>query len=149
MILEKTKKFRMNFISREKHLRLTNVSSIIVVQKLYEILFQYAISKEKEAKLKKFIDLVESHIKSKSAAPFSMPISELAFLDEGLEELKLLNWMEIPVSIFEIEIDGPEDGEELEAELEKVLELLEEAMILKRKADSRQIYVYPLAMTRY
>jgi hypothetical protein len=57
--------------------------------------------------------------------------------------------MEIPVSIFEIEIDGPEDGEELEAELEKVLELLEEAMILKRKADSRQIYVYPLAMTRY
>ena len=135
--------FRLEFVAREKHLMLPNITSIILAQNLYDILFQYVITKEKEEKLKVIIGLIESHIKSKSRAPFSMPLTELEFLKEGLEELRLLNWIEVPVYVFEI---IPADAEE--EEMEKILSLLENICTYNLKKDSNLIYVYQLGLIK-
>jgi hypothetical protein len=139
-------KFHLEFITREKHLMLPNITSIILVQNLYDILFQYVITKEKEEKLKKFIELLESHIKSKSRAPFSIPLTELEFLNEGLQELKLLNWIELPVYVFKIVLDDQIISEE---EMEKIFNLLQNIFTYNRKKDSNTIYVYPIGLTQY
>jgi len=73
-----------------------------------------------------------------------MPISELEFLDEGLQELKLLNWMQLPASVFEI-ITNNNDEEEIE----KILQLLESIFTFNRQGDSNIIIVYPQGLTRY
>jgi hypothetical protein len=101
---------------------------------------------EKEEKIKSFIAILEAHIKSKSRAPFSLPVSELEFLEEGLQELKLLNWFEVPVTVFRVSIDNCLNKEAYDEELEKVLELLENLMTLARRKDSEFIYVYPANM---
>ena len=134
-------KFNLQFVNQEKHLLLPNISSIILVQNLYDILFQYAITEDKEQKLKAFINILETHIKSKSRAPFSLPLTELGFLEEGLEELKLLNWMEVPVAKFELQINYTES--EQEVQLSSVLNYLESIMTFKSEKDSNYIYVYP------
>ena len=77
--------FQLSFIRQEQHLMLPRTSSIILTQNLYDVLFQYVITTEKEDKLNYFINLLDTNIKIKANAPFSMPISELEFLDEGLE----------------------------------------------------------------
>jgi hypothetical protein len=73
-----------------------------------------------------------------------MPISELEFLDEGLQELKLLNWMQLPASLFEI-ITGNNEEEEIG----KILQLLESIFTFNRKGNSNIIIVYPQGLTRY
>jgi len=125
-------------------LLLPTITSIRVVQHLYDVLFQYAITPQEEERLQWFIGLMEAHIKSKPKAPFSMSISELEFLDEGLEELKLLNWMQLPASIFEIITDNND-----EEEIEKILQLLESILTFNRQGDSNTIIVYPQGLTRY
>jgi hypothetical protein len=136
--------FQLKFIGQEEHLLLPTITSIRVVQHLYDVLFQYAITPEKEEKIKSFIGQMEAHIKSKPKAPFSMPLSELGFLDEGLQELKLLNWMQLPASSFEIITDNND-----EEEIEKVLQLLESIFTFNRKGESNIILVYPQGLTRY
>ncbi|MDD2585443.1 MAG: hypothetical protein PHT79_05455 [Syntrophomonadaceae bacterium] len=138
-------KFRLDFIKQEKHLLLPTTTSIIVVQNLYDVLFQYAINAEKEKKLKYFINLLESHIKSKTRAPFSIPLEELEFLDDGLQELKLLNWLEAPVSVFELFLDESVDEEKKE----KTFDLLQDMIIFNFVKDSSRIYVYPSNLTIY
>lgn len=134
--------FQLNYLGQEEHLLLPNVTSIKVVQHLYDVLFQYAITPEEEAKLQSFIELMESHIKSKPKAPFSMPLSKLEFLDEGLEELKMLNWMQLEASVFEIVTAGNNE------ELERIIEMLESMLVFNRKGDNI-IYVYPKGLTTY
>lgn len=134
--------FQLNYLGQEEHLLLPNVTSIKVVQHLYDVLFQYAITPEEEAKLQSFIELMESHIKSKPKAPFSMPLSKLEFLDEGLEELKMLNWMQLEASVFEIVTAGNDE------ELERIIEMLESMLVFNRKGDNI-IYVYPKGLTTY
>jgi hypothetical protein len=148
--VQETARFHLHFINQEQHLMLPTVTSIIVTQNLYDILFQYVITEEKEAKLKEFIGMLESHIKSKSSGPFSRSLADLEFLDEGLEELRLLNWMEVPVAVFEVDIEGllPED-ELYEEEFNKILNYLESLFIFNRKPDSNQIYVYPQRLAGY
>ncbi|MGS0764123.1 hypothetical protein [Syntrophomonas curvata] len=136
--------FQLKFLGQEEHLLLPNVTSIKVVQHLYDVLFQYAITPAEEEKLQSFIGLMEAHIKSKPRAPFSMPVSNLAFLDEGLQELKLLNWMQLKASVFEIIPDGNDDDG-----LEKILELLESVCTFNRQEQSNLIYVYPQGLTVY
>lgn len=136
--------FQLKFKGQEEHLLLPTITSIRVVQHLYDVLFQYAITPQEEERLHWFIGLMEAHIKSKPKAPFSMPISELAFLDEGLEELKLLNWMQLPASIFEIITDNNNEDE-----LEKILQLLESIFTFNHQGDSNIIIVYPQGLTRY
>ncbi|NLO03967.1 MAG: hypothetical protein GX126_16890 [Bacteroidales bacterium] len=137
------KPFSLEFIGQEKHLLLPNVTSIILTQNLYDILFQYVISEEKEAQLKSFINMLETHIKSKSRAPFSVPLSDLEFLDEGLQELKLLNWMEVPVSVFHVSL--PDDASE--EDYESTFDLLKEIFTFNRKVNTRHIYIYPQNLT--
>lgn len=141
--------FQLNFIKQEQHLMLPRTSSILLTQNLYDILFQYVITPEKEEKLNYFINLLETHIKSKANAPFSMPLSELEFLEDGLEELKLLNWAELPVSIFNISLDACLDKESYAEETEKIVSYLESLMIIRHYKGSDLFYVYPSNLVRY
>ena len=141
--------FQLSFIKQEQHLMLPRTSSIILTQNLYDILFQYVITPEKEEKLNYFINLLETHIKSKANAPFSMPLNELEFLDEGLEELRLLNWAEIPVSVFQISLDACLNKDSYDEEVEKIADLLESLMIIRRYKGSDLVYVYPSNLVRY
>jgi len=142
-------KFQLTYIKQEQHLMLPRTSSILLTQNLYDILFQYIITPEKEEKLNYFINLLETHIKSKALAPFSMPLSELEFLDEGLEELRLLNWAEIPVSIFQITLDACLNKNAYEDEIDNVCDSLENLMIIRRYKGSDLLYVYPSNLIRY
>lgn len=137
--------FDLKFIKQEQHLMLPGVTSIILTQNLYDILFQYVISPEKEEKLKIFIEKLETHIKSKSRAPFSMPLSDLAFLEEGLQELRLLNWLESPVAVFEMQLSEQAD----EAAMENIDLLLENLFTYKKKENSNQLYVYSSRLTTF
>lgn len=144
----KVKPFRLEFVEQQTHLRLPTVTSILVVQNLYDILFQYLISEKEEERLKLLIERMETHIKSKSQAPFSLPLEELEFLGEGLEELKLLNWMEVSVTKFNISFYET-DADSREDDLEAVMVFLEDIMTVKRIADSSYVYVYPSHITAY
>jgi hypothetical protein len=145
--MQAVKEFRLTLVKQDKHLRLPTVTSIIVVQNLYDILFQYLIDPDQESRLKQLIALMELHIKSKSRAPFSIPMEELEFLGEGLEELKLLNWAEVAVTVFRVEVPG--EDEPAEEDLEPIFDLLEELLTFKRVGDSDLIYVYPSRLTMY
>ncbi len=139
------KPFKLGFLENEPHLLLPNVTSIILAQNLYDVLFQYAISPEKEERLKSFIYLLETHIKSKSRAPFSIPLEDLAFLEEGLQELRLLNWMEVPVSLFRLVL--PDDAGE--DDYENTYDFLKEVFTFNKKSNTHDIYVYPLGLTAF
>ena len=139
---------RLDFIREEQHLMLPTVTSIKLTQNLYDALFQYVITEEKEELLKKLIGMLESHIKRRDQAPFSMPVADLEFLDEGLEELRLLNWMEVPVAIFQLTLDANIKEENYADELEKVLTWLEGLMIFSRPEESMLIRVYPYVLVR-
>lgn len=141
-------KFKMNFLGQEQHLMLPSITSIILAQNLYDVLFQYPNTEEKEEQLKKFIGMLENHIKRKDRAPFSMPISSLEFLDEGLEEMRMLNWMEIPVAVFQILLDDSIEEDAYEDEFEKVLNWVEDLMIFSRPEHSDLIWVYPFNLVR-
>jgi len=145
--LTEPRKFQLNYIKQEQHIMLPNTTSIILVQNLYDMLFQYVISPEKEEKLKFFIAKLESHIKSKPRAPFSMPESDLEFLGEGLQELKLLNWLESSVSVFEVKLTA--ECDHTEEELDHIYDLLAELFTFNKKADSSCIYVYSNRLTIY
>ncbi len=138
--------FSLHFIRSEQHMMLPTVTSIKLTQNLYNALFQYVYTEEREKLLKKLIEMLESHIKSKASTPFSRPLAELEFLDEGLEELKLLNWHQITVSVFEISLP---DGQPLDEErLEEVLTQLEGLMMFSRPAGSNTLWVYPYTLVR-
>lgn len=141
------KEFKLSLIKQDTHLRLPTVTSIIVVQNLYEILFQYLIDPEQENRLKQLISLMETHIKSKSTAPFSLPVEDLEFLGEGMAELRLLNWAEVAVTVFKVDIIDPDEA--TEEDLDDIFALLEELCTFRRIEDSNLIYVYPAHLTRY
>jgi len=141
--------FQLTFIKQEQHLMLPRTSSILLTQNLYDILFQYVITPEKEEKLNYFINMLETHIKSKAIAPFSMPVSELEFLDEGMEELRLLNWQEIPVAVFRITLDACLNKDGYDEEIDKIAALLESLMIVRRYKDSDLLYAYPANLVVY
>ncbi|MCX5780120.1 MAG: hypothetical protein NTV45_04750 [Firmicutes bacterium] len=146
--MSEPKKFRLDFLREEQHLMLPTITSIKLTQNLYDALFQYLITPDQEILLKKFIDMLESHIKRKDRAPFSMPVGELAFLDEGLQELRLLNWMEIPVAVFQLSLEDTVSADDYSDELDKVLSLLERLTVFSRSADNNLIWVYPLLLVR-
>lgn len=146
--MSEPKNFRLDFIREEQHLMLPTVTSIKLTQSLYDALFQYLITPDQEVLLKKFIEMLESHIKQKDRAPFSRPVDELAFLDEGLQELRLLNWMEIPVAVFQLSMDDTIPADDYSDELDKILSLLERLMVFSRSGDNDLIWVYPLLLVR-
>lgn len=143
--------FTVHFVGQEKHLVLPTVTSIVLAQNLYDVLFQYVLTPEQEKNLEAFIKRLETHIKKKSRAPFSMPVPELEFLGDGLEELRLLNWMELPVLKFSVELDD-EPGRSAEQEeeiMEQILESFQDYMIIGRIENSRDFFAYPYRLTAY
>lgn len=140
--------FSLHFKKRELHLMLPEVTSILLTQNLYDILFQYVITPEKEEKLKNFIKIVETYIKSKPRGPFSLPLAELEFLGEGLDELKLLNWRQVPVSTFDIIPTLPADQPDFPEELDNICNYLQSIIVFNRCSNNTsQIYVYPGNLT--
>jgi len=139
--------YSLKFIREETHMVLPTISSIIITQTLYDILFQYAISKEKEEKLETMIRKMEAHIKSKVKAPFSMSLAELGFIDDGLEELRLLNWAEVPVCIFEVETPaGPLDEDEWECLADQLDRLITFSPV---EGVEHIIKVFPISIAAY
>lgn len=136
--------YTLTKIRCEKHLVLPTVTSIVLTQNLYDVLFQYVIDDHKEALLTKFIDRLEQHIKSKTNTPFSAPLEELEFLNDGLAELRLLNWMEVPVTVFSLEIKEGDDEEMREA----VINELRNLMVVRPLPDSNLLYVFPANIPR-
>lgn len=134
--------FKLVFIEQREHLLLPNVTSVKLVQHLYDVLFQYAITEDYEEKLKIFIAKMEAHIKTKARTPFSMPLADLEFLEDGLEELRLLNWMQENLITFEVVVDEPE-------KLETVLETMEPYLTFSRIGETNQILVFPQRITAY
>lgn len=136
--------FSLIFLREEQHLMIPTTSSIVLAQNLYDILFQYAITPEKETKLKAFIQVLEEHIKSKNKVPFSLPVEELNFLEDGLQELKLLNWREVPVTVFQIK--STVNNEE---EMESIHSRLENLMTCKLVKANNLLYTFPSTLLRY
>ncbi len=145
--MQGTRKFQLNYIGPEQHIMLPNTTSIILVQNLYEVLFQYVIEPEKEELLKFFIGKLETHIKSKPHAPFSMPVTDLEFLGEGMQELRLLNWLESAVSVFEVKLS--EECDDIEEEMDKIFDLLRDLFTYNKKPGSNLIYVYSNRLILY
>ncbi|HWP98474.1 MAG TPA: hypothetical protein VN426_16650 [Syntrophomonadaceae bacterium] len=143
------KSFNLQFVGQEKHLVLPTITSIVLVQNLYDALFQYVLTPEQEGPLEAFIKKLETHIKKKQHAPFSIPVEELAFLGEGLEELRMLNWMEIPLCKFAILLNPDQEWtpELQEQEFQDIMENLEDYAIISRIEDSPYIYLYPYRIT--
>lgn len=136
--MEKQIAFRLEFVNKETHLMLPLVTSIKLAQNLYDILFQYAVTPEKEAKLTSFIRSLEQHIKSKNTTPYSLPIDALKFLGDGLEELQLLNWIQVPVCEFRL-ITEAQNEEEFDAVLRELDSIMECAWLPERE----RLYVFP------
>jgi len=130
-------------MGREEHLMMPHLTALTTAQNLYDILFQYVISPEKEEKLVKFINMIHEHLNDgfRGSIPFSVPVEELEFLGEGLAELKLLCWQKIPVYVFTVEIDE-EDPDLRASSLEAVENILAELFVYKWRGES-QIIVYP------
>ena len=139
-------KFSMEYRGEETHLLLPHTSSILLTQTLYDLLFQYLTTPEKEVLLENFIKKLEDHIKTRRENPFSIPLSELEFLEEGLEELRLLNWIRIPVQVFKIQLADTGDAEE---NLDTVIEFLNRIMTANCHKDEQLIYVLPNTLTEY
>jgi len=140
--------FKLEFVKEEQHLMLPTVTSIKLTQDLYDVLFQYLVSEEQEVLLKKFIDMMQSHIKSKARAPFSRPVADLEFLDEGLQELRMLNWMEVPVAVFRLVLDENIAAEDSDPAAEGIVDLLERIAVFSRLEGSDLIWIYPYLMVR-
>lgn len=140
--------FELKFLREEQHLMLPTITSIRLTQSLYDALFQYILTADQEERLQKFIAMLEEHIKRKDQAPFSVPIADLQFLDDGLQELRLLNWFEIPVAVFELGLPVTITEEEREAQLEGISDLLDRLTIFAQPKDSSLIWVYPYTMVR-
>ncbi|MDO4540687.1 MAG: hypothetical protein Q4B48_06290 [Syntrophomonadaceae bacterium] len=136
--MEKHIAFKLEFVKKEMHLMLPLVTSIKLAQNLYEILFQYAVTPDKEALLKAFIQQLEQHVKSKAQTPFSLPLTELEFLEDGLEELQLLNWIQVPVWKFELQTQAANADE-----FEEVIRELQYFMQCAWQADRECLYVFP------
>lgn len=136
--------FRLVYVGKEEHLMMPHLTALTTVQNLYDILFQYVVTPEKEEKLVKFINMIHEHLNDgfRGNIPFSVPVEELEFLGEGLAELKLLCWQKIPVYVFAVEMDQEEDPDRRDSSLEAVENVLADLFVYKWRGES-QIIVYP------
>ncbi|MGE5416264.1 MAG: hypothetical protein ACM3UZ_05795 [Acidobacteriota bacterium] len=138
-------KFTLRYIGQEQHLMMPRLTTITTTQALYDILFQYVLTPEKEEKLISFIDRIRRHFDANTfrSTPFSLPEEELTFLqEEGLEELKLMCWQPILVRVFELEINAPEGSPQHQEYSDLTEHLLDELFVFNRRGQS-QILVFP------
>lgn len=135
--------FNLRYLGKEVHLVMPALTKLVVTQSLYDILFQYVLTPEKEQKLLDFINRIQSHLSDNAYrnTPFSVPVEEMRFLEEGLEELKLLCWQEVPVHIFEIGFSVPESSPEFESVKDQVDLILSDLFVYNWQGENR-ILVY-------
>jgi hypothetical protein len=118
----------------ETHVCLPRYTPFVLAQNLYGTLFQYVVDPEREKNLAAFIAELERYVKSKRRTPFSVPRAQLDFLQEGLNELRLLNWLEMPVTVFTLETSG---------DVQAVCGHLEDLMECAYRPEGNLLYVYP------
>jgi len=142
--------FKLEWGGSEEHWMLPELTALVSVQSLYDILFQYLITEEKEKLLTAFTRKVEYYLTQRRTglgnAPFSVPVSELEFLEEGIEELRYLQWHKVPVyqvKVFNNNGDTPSPQEWDAIEL-----VLGTTLIYNRVSadDYGSIYVFPAAL---
>lgn len=135
--------FNMRYFGKEDHLVMPALTKLVVTQTLYDILFQYVLTPEKEQKLLDFINRIRSHLNDNAYrnTPFSVPVAEMQFLEEGLEELKLLCWQVVPVYVFEIEYSVPGSSSEFESVKDQVDLVLSDLFVYNWQGENR-ILVY-------
>lgn len=135
--------FNMKYLGKEDHLMMPSLTKLVVTQTLYDILFQYVFTPEKEQKLLDFINRIQAHMSDNAYrnTPFSIPVSEMQFLEEGLEELKLLCWQVVPVYVFDIEFSVPLSSPEYEAVKDQVELVLSDLFVYNWQGENR-ILVY-------
>ena len=145
-MLAKDNLFTLKLVREERHLALPTVTSLVLVKEIHDVLYQYLVDEEKERLLNMFLDKLKRHIdrEKEGNGPFSVPIQELEFLEqEGLDELKYMNWIEMPVYVFEIGLNVEPSDESFEERLESVLSLLNELVVYNRIPGTNLINVYP------
>jgi len=144
------KGFILDWRESEEHWMLPELTALVSVQALYDILFQYLITEEKEKMLTAFTQKVEYYLTYRRTGlgngPFSVPADELAFLEEGVEELRYLQWHKVPVYQVKVlnnngDTPSPEEWDAIEL-------VLRTTLIFNRisSEDYSRIYVYPAAL---
>jgi len=135
--------FSLKYIGKEDHLIMPSLTKLVVTQTLYDILFQYVIEPEKERKLLEFIERIRTHMSDNAYrnTPFSVPVTEMQFLEEGLEELKLLCWQVAPVYTFAVEFPLSPEAEGYEAVRDEVGQILSDLFVYNWQGNDR-ILVY-------
>ena len=135
--------FNMRYLGKEDHLMMPSLTKLVVTQSLYDILFQYVLTPDKEQKLLDFINRIQTHMSDNAYrnTPFSVSVTEMQFLDEGLEELKMLCWQVVPVYVFEIEFSVPFSSPEFEAVKDQVDLVLSDLFVYNWQGENR-ILVY-------
>lgn len=135
--------FNMRYLGKEDHLMMPSLTKLVVTQSLYDILFQYVLTPDKEQKLLDFINRIQTHTSDNAYrnTPFSVPVTEMQFLNEGLEELKLLCWQVVPTYVFEIEFSASVSSPEFEAVKDQVDLVLSDLFVYNWQGENR-ILVY-------
>lgn len=135
--------FAMKYLRKEDHLMMPSLAKLVVTQALYEMLFQYVLTPEKEKDLLDFINRIEVHQKNNQyrTTPFSLPVEELQFLEEGIEELKLLCWQLVPVHVFEIEIPFPPSSGDYDRAKDQTEQILTDLFVFNWQGEN-EILVY-------
>ena len=135
--------FNMRYLGKEDHLVMPPLTKLVATQALYDMLFQYVLTPEKEQKLLDFINRIHAHLSDNAYrnTPFSVPVAEMQFLEEGLEELKLLCWQVMPVHVFEIEYSVPVSSPDFEPIKDQVELILSDICVYNWQGDDR-ILVY-------
>jgi hypothetical protein len=140
-------RFQITYVGKEDHMMMPLLSTLVVTQTLYDILFQYMVTPEKEQKLLDFINKIQNYLDNKPYPnrPFSLPVEELEFLEEGLQELKLLCWQTIPVYVFEVNPLVPSDSPDYEPARQEMDKILSDLLVFGWQGENR-ILVYPPAV---
>lgn len=120
-----------------------SLAKLVVTQSLYDMLFQYVLTPDKEQKLLDFINRIKTHMSDNAYrnSPFSVPVAEMQFLEEGLEELKLLCWQVVPVYVFDIQFSIPPSSPEFESVKDQVDQVLSDLFVYNWQGEHR-ILVY-------
>ena len=130
--------FTLEYLRKETHLVLPRYSPYLITQNIYDLLFQYVLTPERENLLNNFVQKLEAYARKRTNTPFSIPLADLEFLGEGWQELKMLNWFEVPISVFALHTDA-EQQEEAIGELKNL-------MLMNYDEAKHLIYVYPREM---
>lgn len=144
------KGFLLEWGDSEEHWMLPELTALVSVQGLYDILFQYLITEEKEKLLTAFTQKVEYYLTYRRTGlgngPFSVPVDELAFLEEGVEELRYLQWHKVPV--YQVKVLNNNGGTPSPQEWDNIEQVLGTTLIYNRISsdDYSSIYVYPVSL---